>query len=165
MNSCRSGFEPTLRCGCGAWDVAMVRWFRYRSCPDRSDVDTLAEWLRRRPAKPMESPRVGSYPTGVDFSWVRGAHAPHHAPLRATWPIQHPPIRLPQSGGARHVCQRRQTVPHDEKTDKAARRAQNVSRFHCAAISSAGHIWQPARRSTRSRADLNRDRWIQSPEC
>ena len=30
-------------------------------------MDTLAEWLRRRPAKPMGSPRVGSNPTGVDF--------------------------------------------------------------------------------------------------
>ena len=30
--------------------------------------DTLAEWLRRRPAKPMGSPRVGSNPTGVDGS-------------------------------------------------------------------------------------------------
>ena len=29
------------------------------------DSDTLAEWLRRRPAKPMGSPRVGSNPTGV----------------------------------------------------------------------------------------------------
>ena len=28
-------------------------------------TDTLAEWLRRRPAKPMGSPRVGSNPTGV----------------------------------------------------------------------------------------------------
>ena len=28
--------------------------------------DTLAEWLRRRPTKPMGSPRVGSNPTGVD---------------------------------------------------------------------------------------------------
>ena len=27
--------------------------------------DTLAEWLRRRPAEPMGSPRVGSNPTGV----------------------------------------------------------------------------------------------------
>ena len=32
--------------------------------------DTLAEWLRRRPAKPMGSPRVGSNPTGVDFHRV-----------------------------------------------------------------------------------------------
>lgn len=31
-----------------------------------SYMDTLAEWLRRRPAKPMGSPRVGSNPTGVD---------------------------------------------------------------------------------------------------
>ena len=30
-------------------------------------TDTLAEWLRRRPAKPMGSPRVGSNPTGVDW--------------------------------------------------------------------------------------------------
>ena len=32
--------------------------------------DTLAEWLRRRPAKPMGSPRVGSNPTDVDFHRV-----------------------------------------------------------------------------------------------
>ena len=31
----------------------------------RSFSDTLAEWLRRRPAKPMGSPCVGSNPTGV----------------------------------------------------------------------------------------------------
>ena len=31
-------------------------------------MDTLAEWLRRRPAKPMGSPRVGSNPTGVVFA-------------------------------------------------------------------------------------------------
>ena len=31
-----------------------------------SDTDTLAERLRRRPAKPMGSARVGSNPTGVD---------------------------------------------------------------------------------------------------
>ena len=29
--------------------------------------DTLAERLRRRPAKPMGSPRVGSNPTGVEL--------------------------------------------------------------------------------------------------
>ena len=33
--------------------------------------DTLAEWLRRRPAKPMGSPRVGSNPTGVVFAHRR----------------------------------------------------------------------------------------------
>ena len=33
-------------------------------------VDTLAEWLRRRPAKPMGSPCVGSNPTGVDIYFV-----------------------------------------------------------------------------------------------
>ena len=30
-------------------------------------MDTLAECLRRRPAKPMGSPRVGSNPTGVEL--------------------------------------------------------------------------------------------------
>ena len=30
-----------------------------------TNKDTLAERLRRRPAKPMGSPRVGSNPTGV----------------------------------------------------------------------------------------------------
>ena len=35
--------------------------------PAWASEDTLAEWLRRRPAKPMESPRVGSNPTGVGF--------------------------------------------------------------------------------------------------
>ena len=35
--------------------------------PLPSDKDTLAERLRRRPAKPMGSPRVGSNPTGVVF--------------------------------------------------------------------------------------------------
>ena len=33
--------------------------------------DTLAEWLRRGPAKPMGSPRVGSNPTGVEFADLR----------------------------------------------------------------------------------------------
>ena len=33
--------------------------------PSINDQDTLAERLRRRPAKPMGSPRVGSNPTGV----------------------------------------------------------------------------------------------------
>ena len=37
--------------------------------------DTLAEWLRRRPAKPMGFPRVGSNPTGV---------APLHCAKRLT---------------------------------------------------------------------------------
>ena len=31
-------------------------------------MDTLAEWLRRRPAKPMGSTRAGSNPAGVAFA-------------------------------------------------------------------------------------------------
>ena len=38
-----------------------LRWFK----------DTLAERLRRRPAKPMGSPRVGSNPTGVVLLMLR----------------------------------------------------------------------------------------------
>ena len=30
-------------------------------------ADTLAEWLRRRPAKPVGSAREGSNPSGVAF--------------------------------------------------------------------------------------------------
>ena len=36
--------------------------------------DTLAEWLRRRPAKPMGSPHVGSNPTGVARMCVLQVH-------------------------------------------------------------------------------------------
>ena len=34
-------------------------------------IDTLAEWLRRRPAKPLGSARTGSNPVGVEssFAW------------------------------------------------------------------------------------------------
>ena len=39
-----------------------------------SDMDTLAEWLRRRPAKPMGSPRVGSNPTGVACAYEPASH-------------------------------------------------------------------------------------------
>ena len=34
--------------------------------------DTLAEWLRRRPAKPMGSARVGSNPIGVAVALLAG---------------------------------------------------------------------------------------------
>ena len=41
-----------------------------------SPSDPLAERLRRRPAKPMGSPRVGSNPTGVDVRTLRGKLIP-----------------------------------------------------------------------------------------
>jgi hypothetical protein len=38
--------------------------------------DTLAEWLRRRPAKPLGFARVGSNPTGVvTFSFLKYFYA------------------------------------------------------------------------------------------
>ena len=39
--------------------------------------DTLAERLRRRPAKPMGSPRVGSNPTGVVCTKEKGKEHQH----------------------------------------------------------------------------------------
>ena len=47
-------------------------------------MDTLAEWLRRRPAKPMGSTRAGSNPAGV------ACFSSHH---NSTW------IKLPGSTG------------------------------------------------------------------
>ena len=39
-------------------------------------IDTVAEWLRRRPAKPMCSARVGSNPIGVEcFLFVEGGQS------------------------------------------------------------------------------------------
>ena len=37
------------------------------SAPKVDQLDTLAEWLRRRPAKPVGSAREGSNPSGVAF--------------------------------------------------------------------------------------------------
>ena len=45
-------------------------------------MDTLAEWLRRRPAKPMGSPCVGSNPTGVVFRDQLCEHEAERAPRR-----------------------------------------------------------------------------------
>ena len=48
----------------------------YRATPLESQ-DTLAEQLRRRPAKPMGSPRVGSNPTGVACPGGPAQHSRH----------------------------------------------------------------------------------------
>ena len=50
--------------------------------PASSIKDTLAERLRRRPAKPMGSPRVGSNPTGVVFCKIRKGEAAGFEPLQ-----------------------------------------------------------------------------------
>ena len=42
-------------------------YFIHSICIQISNSDTLAEWLRRRPAKPLGFARVGSNPTGVVF--------------------------------------------------------------------------------------------------
>ena len=41
-----------------------------RGVINNNTIDTLAEWLRRRPAKPLGSARAGSNPAGV----VGGSH-------------------------------------------------------------------------------------------
>ena len=53
--------------------------------------DTLAEWLRRRPAKPMGSPRVGSNPTGVVFT----LHLQSVCCLRKDWSLLESPTPSP----------------------------------------------------------------------
>ena len=61
----RAGFVPRAP----AWTRSLWQtegWIRKKK-RSPSD-DTLAEWLRRRPAKPMGSPCVGSNPTGVAFA-------------------------------------------------------------------------------------------------
>lgn len=61
-------------CPAASWQVASQNraaqlargvWCVVSSCCYGKADDTLAERLRRRPAKPMGSPRVGSNPTGV----------------------------------------------------------------------------------------------------
>ena len=53
-------------------------------------LDTLAEWLRRRPAKPMGSPRAGSNPAGVAFPFVNLAPAPNTFPIDWSFPTLEP---------------------------------------------------------------------------
>ena len=49
-----------------AFDLGRQGFLAHSISDALTATDTLAEWLRRRPAKPM-GPRVGSNPTGVDF--------------------------------------------------------------------------------------------------
>ena len=80
---------PPMEKVCGIQDIAtckhccalemQVRFVTKKILP----LDTLAEWLRRRPAKPMGSPRAGSNPAGVALRrWPRrdiqiaGCHPP-----------------------------------------------------------------------------------------
>ena len=51
-----------------AWDMYLLRWRMVVASSELLASDTLAEWLRRRPAKPMGSPRVGSNPIAVVYS-------------------------------------------------------------------------------------------------
>ena len=72
---------------CTAWVRCLQRW-SLLGLP--MPTDTLAERLRRRPAKPMGSPRVGSNPTGVDTcrllqQWRRFCGIPWDT----AWPATH----------------------------------------------------------------------------
>jgi hypothetical protein len=55
--------------------IRRIRSVNNASRTSRSSNDTLAEWLRRRPAKPVCSARVGSNPTGVDSLFDRSGSA------------------------------------------------------------------------------------------
>ena len=54
--------------------MSAVQSWNPHSCrnPRSQEISFLAERLRRRPAKPMGSPRVGSNPTGVDLQGAAG---------------------------------------------------------------------------------------------
>ena len=59
-------------------------------------MDTLAEWLRRRPAKPMGSTRAGSNPAGVAFAHSLCCDVSPHSPptsSKAFW-LLHPGFRV-----------------------------------------------------------------------
>ena len=66
--------------------------------PPLESQDTLAERLRRRPAKPMGSPRVGSNPTGVACPGGRAPHSRHMLYRAARAPRVAPLLRLAPSG-------------------------------------------------------------------
>ena len=68
--------------------------WRVSSLPQIQAEDTLAERLRRRPAKPMGSPRVGSNPTGVDLTGmpVQDKSCQHARGREAARPILSAPI-------------------------------------------------------------------------
>ena len=78
------------------WCTAMDLQAKF-ALHEQSARDTLAEWLRRRPAKPMGSPRVGSNPTGVACNRVGVGHRcvvgfdvrlnPHNVTYHALMPI------------------------------------------------------------------------------
>ena len=68
----------TVACG-----GAAKHWSHQTNIIGRRVKDTLAERLRRRPAKPMGSPRVGSNPTGVVLAGIHWAHT--QQPFVPTW--------------------------------------------------------------------------------
>ena len=63
-------------------------------------MDTVAEWLRRRPAKPLGSARVGSNPIGVVEYFQASPHL--IIPLKHTPPIVIKPLTL-RVGASRSV--------------------------------------------------------------
>lgn len=122
---------------------SMMQWLMYTSCPDRVGMDTLAEWLRRRPAKPMGSPRVGSNPTGVDVSWVR-AYVSHHPRLLSTRPIRPWPASQPTAiGGVRPARARHCGLgsPSHHGPGTYAEASEDESKTGLAPVSESRGIW------------------------
>ena len=64
--TCRASLEEDLESRAQGVPEGSGSWLA--GCAE----DTLAERLRRRPAKRMGSPRVGSNPTGVDLQGAAG---------------------------------------------------------------------------------------------
>ena len=61
-------------------------------------MDTLAERPRRRPAKPMGSPRMGSNPTGVALSFFYFWQFAHSDAGGNIWRQLRPEFRVQQHG-------------------------------------------------------------------
>ena len=90
-----TGFHSPSRHATGVWPMMMLHL-------EPDNMDTLAEWLRRRPARPMKPPHVSLNPTGVNVSRTCGMSAPHHPPPSAR--AAHPAPSSVATDKACHQC-------------------------------------------------------------
>ena len=95
------------------WHEADVRNAKHLKCNTifnpccRFRDDTLAERLRRRPAKPMGSPRVGSNPTGVVLHAIEQEMS--EACSRCANDRYHQPLPPPSTTSCHHTTDQQPT--------------------------------------------------------
>ena len=70
-NRCWIGYS--VFCGLVIMEKSQLTHCAKIQMPQQFYMDTLAQLLRRRPAKPMGSPRVGSNPTGAVYGNIQGS--------------------------------------------------------------------------------------------